>query len=119
MSKQIQKYQKQLQTPPLPFCLHLHLDLHLHPNLSHPVQLLHPPKNVEMNAKVLNTATDSTIAILSPCASGSPSTSKFVACSKLLHYLLDILHKLILSSIELDMIQSLIQLQLLVHVQVN
>ena len=39
------------------------------------------PENVELNAKVLNTATHSTIAILSPCASGSPSTSKFVACS--------------------------------------
>ena len=38
---------------------------------------------------------------------------------QLLHYLQDILHKLIPSSIELDMIQSLIQLQLLVHVQIN
>ena len=37
--------------------------------------------NVEQNAKVPSTATNSTIAISSPCVSGSPSTSKFVALS--------------------------------------
>ena len=42
---------------------------------------LTPPKNVELNAKIPRTATNSTIPILSPYASGSPSTSKFVACS--------------------------------------
>ena len=34
-----------------------------------------------MNAKVPSTATKSTLAILSPSASGSQSTSKFVTCS--------------------------------------
>ena len=39
------------------------------------------PKYVEMNAIVSKTFTKSTDAILSPSASGSPSTSKFVTCS--------------------------------------
>ena len=39
------------------------------------------PKYVEMNANVPKTFTKSTDAILSPSASGSPSTSKFVTCS--------------------------------------
>ena len=39
------------------------------------------PKYVEMNAKVPKTFTKSTDAILSPSASGSPFTSKFVTCS--------------------------------------
>ena len=40
----------------------------------------HPtsPKYVKTNPKVLKTATNSTIAMSSPSASGSPSTSKFV-----------------------------------------
>ena len=39
------------------------------------------PKYVETNPKVPETATNLTIAMLSPSASGSPSTSKFVACN--------------------------------------
>ena len=39
------------------------------------------PKYVQTNLKVPKTAINCTIAMLSPSASGSPSTSKFVACN--------------------------------------
>ena len=68
--------------------------------------------NVEQNTKVPSTATNSTIPISSQCASGSPSTSKFVTLSTTVT--LPTGHPTG-TNIQLD----IIQLQLLVHVQVN
>ena len=68
--------------PKYPIKLQIHLLLYLYvlQNLLHTLQLLHPPNKLE-NSKIPSTATNSTIPISSPCAAGSPSTSKFVALS--------------------------------------